>query len=154
MVLTASLFQDLTMSNLKTVPKIALTTDSEYPYRQGSGEYLVINYAKNVTKITSASNFTGEACFVCESDHDLGDIGLMTTSDCPRCSPTITLDLSQCYVEFVLEHSPSVSVCSRPFSALLSHSFLLSYPSPSLFVPSVSVLCFRHLRPILFSLPH
>jgi hypothetical protein len=34
--LTASLFQSLTMSNLKTVPKLALTI--EYPYRQGSGE--------------------------------------------------------------------------------------------------------------------
>jgi hypothetical protein len=35
--LTASLFQSLTVSNLKTVPKLALTM--EYPYRQGSGEY-------------------------------------------------------------------------------------------------------------------
>ena len=34
--LTTSLFQNLTVSNLKTVPKLALTT--EYPYRQGSGE--------------------------------------------------------------------------------------------------------------------
>ena len=41
----------------------------------------------------------------------------------------------------ILRPSPSVSVCSRPFSTLLSHSFLLSYPSPSPFVPSVSVLC-------------
>jgi hypothetical protein len=34
--LTASLFQNLTVSNLKTVPKLALS--NEYPYRQGSGE--------------------------------------------------------------------------------------------------------------------
>ena len=34
--LTASLFQSLTMSDLKMVPKLALT--KEYPYRQGSGE--------------------------------------------------------------------------------------------------------------------
>ena len=34
--LMASLFQGLTVSNLKTVPKLALTT--EYPYCQGSGE--------------------------------------------------------------------------------------------------------------------
>ena len=34
--LTASLFQGLTMSNLKTVPKLVPTT--EYPYRQGSGK--------------------------------------------------------------------------------------------------------------------
>ena len=32
----------------------------------------------------------------------MGDIGSMTTSDCPRCSPTITLDLSQ--GQRVLEH--------------------------------------------------
>ena len=69
-------------------------------------------------------------------------------------SSSISSIPTRCYVEFVLEHSPSVSVCSRPFSTLLSHSFLLSYPSPSLLVPSVSVLCFRHLRLILFSLPH
>ena len=34
--LTASLFQGLTVSNLKTVAKLAPTT--EYPYRQGSGK--------------------------------------------------------------------------------------------------------------------
>jgi predicted membrane channel-forming protein YqfA (hemolysin III family) len=34
--LTASLFQGLTILNLKTVPKLAPTT--EYPYRQGSGK--------------------------------------------------------------------------------------------------------------------
>jgi len=34
--LTTSLFQSLTMSDLKTVPKLALT--KEYPYCQGSGE--------------------------------------------------------------------------------------------------------------------
>src|SRR5277367_3479207 len=34
--LTASLFQSLTVSNLNTVPKLALT--KEYPYRQGSGK--------------------------------------------------------------------------------------------------------------------
>ena len=34
--LTASLFQGLTVSNLKTVPKLAPT--AEYPYRQGSGK--------------------------------------------------------------------------------------------------------------------
>ena len=37
-----------------------------------------------------------------------------------------------CYVEFVLEHSPSVSICSHPFSALLLCSSLLFCPSPSL----------------------
>ena len=43
----------------------------------------------------------------------------------------------------------SVSVCSRPFSALPSHSFLLFCPSPSPFVPSLSVFAFRHFRLIL-----
>ena len=37
--LTASLFQSLTISDLKTVPKLAPT--KEYPYRQGSGELLI-----------------------------------------------------------------------------------------------------------------
>ncbi|KAF8235412.1 hypothetical protein L208DRAFT_1257409, partial [Tricholoma matsutake] len=41
-------------------------------------------------------------CFVCESDHDLGDIRSMSTSDCPWCSPMISLDLSQ--GQHVLEH--------------------------------------------------
>ena len=45
---------------------------------------------------------TGSACFICESDHNLGNIGTMTTSDCPRCSPTVTLDLTQ--GQHVLEH--------------------------------------------------
>ena len=49
-----------------------------------------------------ASNFTGEACFICEGDHDLGDIRSITTSDCPLCSPTIVLDLS--HGQRVLEH--------------------------------------------------
>jgi hypothetical protein len=39
-VLTASLFQGLTVSNLKTVPKLAPTT--EYPYRKGSGKHMII----------------------------------------------------------------------------------------------------------------
>lgn len=48
------------------------------------------------------SDPTGSACFICESDRDLGYIGTMTTSDCPRCSPTVTLDLTQ--GQRVLEH--------------------------------------------------
>ena len=58
-------------------------------------------------------------------------------------------DVNNCYVEFVLEHSPSVSVCSRPFSALLFCSFLLFCPSPSLLIAPVSVLCFRPICLIL-----
>ena len=56
-----------------------------------------------------------------------------------------------CYVEFVLEHSLSVSVCSRPFSTLLSYSSLLFCPSPSPFVASMSILCFRLFRLILLA---
>jgi len=44
----------------------------------------------------------GSACFICETNHDLGNIGTMTTSDCPRCSPTVTLDLT--HGQRVLEH--------------------------------------------------
>jgi hypothetical protein len=53
-------------------------------------------------ELTTVSNFTGDACFVCETDQNLGDIGSMTTSDCPRCSPTVVLDLLQ--GQRVLEH--------------------------------------------------
>ena len=45
---------------------------------------------------------TGSACFVCETDQYLGDIGRLNTSDCPRCSPTIALDLTQ--GQRVLDH--------------------------------------------------
>ena len=37
--LAASLFQSLTVSDLKNVPKLALT--KEYPYRQGSGRLFI-----------------------------------------------------------------------------------------------------------------
>ena len=52
--------------------------------------------------------FPGDACFICESDHNLGDIGSMTISDCPRCSPTITLDLSQ--GQCILQHIGSYMI--------------------------------------------
>ena len=42
--ITASLFQSLTVSDLKTVPKLAPT--KEYPYRQGSGESLLKDFSK------------------------------------------------------------------------------------------------------------
>ena len=54
-----------------------------------------------------------------------------------------------CYVEFVLEHSPSVSVRLRLFPSVLRPSitfFLLSDPFSS---HPLSVLCFRHFRLIL-----
>ncbi len=55
----------------------------------------MLNFSPQITGI-------GNACFVCESDWDMGNIGSMTTSDCPRCSPTVALDLSQ--GPRVLEH--------------------------------------------------
>lgn len=57
-------------------------------------------------ELTSASDFTGDACFICESNHDLGDIRSMTTLDCPWCSPTVVLDLSQgqCILEHIGSH--------------------------------------------------
>jgi len=36
-------------------------------------------------------NLQGYACFVCETDEDLSDIGAEKTLECPRCSPTVTL---------------------------------------------------------------
>ncbi|KAF9001173.1 hypothetical protein BDQ17DRAFT_1426738 [Cyathus striatus] len=76
--LTASIFQSLTTSDLKHVPKLDPTR--QYPYRE-SGGY---------------------ACFVCETDCDIGDIGHLDTSECMRCSPPTTLDLTQ--GQRILEH--------------------------------------------------
>ncbi|KAF8161442.1 hypothetical protein B0H34DRAFT_673382 [Crassisporium funariophilum] len=76
--LSASLFQGLAVSDLKNVPKLKPT--QEYPYREASGS----------------------ACFICESDRDLENIGSITTSDCPQCSPAVTLDLTQ--GQRVIEH--------------------------------------------------
>ena len=45
------------------------------------------------TDFKELTTVTGDACFVCETDQDLGDIVSMTTSDCPRCSLTVMLDL-------------------------------------------------------------
>ena len=73
--LTASIFQSLTTSHLKSVPKI--TPSQEYPYREASGR----------------------ACFVCETHEQIED---HRTSSCPRCSPTVPLDLSQ--GQRILEH--------------------------------------------------
>src|SRR5271168_704608 len=66
--LSASLFQSLTISYLRRVPKFS--PSKEYPYREASGR----------------------ACFVCESDQELVELG---SSDCPHCSPSVALDLSQ-----------------------------------------------------------
>lgn len=69
----------------------------------------------------------GSACFVCESDQYFGEIGRLKTSDCPRCSPTIALNLTQ--GQRVLDHigahilfdaavinsqSPLCGLCLRP----------------------------------------
>jgi hypothetical protein len=72
------------------------------------------------------SRIVGSACFVCESDHDIASIGSMTTSDCPRCSPTVTLDLSQ--GQHVLEHvgshilyDPAIIHSAEPLCGLCLH---------------------------------
>ena len=44
----------------------------------------------------------GNACFLCNDDRDLGDVGGLNTSSCPQCSPTVALDLSQ--GQRILEH--------------------------------------------------
>ncbi|PPQ92922.1 LOW QUALITY PROTEIN: hypothetical protein CVT25_006605 [Psilocybe cyanescens] len=73
--LAVSIFQELTVSNLKNIPKTAAS--KEYPYRLASGA----------------------ACFLCNDDEQFADIG---SSDCPWCSPTVALDMSQ--GQRVLEH--------------------------------------------------
>ena len=60
--------------------------------------------------------------------------------------------LTWCYVDFVLEYSPSVPVRLRLFPSVLRPSItffptILSFSVP--FVPSVSVFAFRHFRLIL-----
>ena len=94
--LTASLFQSLSLSDLKSVPKLAPT--KEYPYREASGKQQTIASASYLMFFLCL----GGACFICESDYDLGHIAVTTISDCPRCSPTVTLDLTQ--GQRVLEH--------------------------------------------------
>ncbi len=44
----------------------------------------------------------GNACFLCNDNRDLGDVGGLNTSSCPQCSPTVALDLSQ--GQHILEH--------------------------------------------------
>ena len=44
----------------------------------------------------------GYACFVCKTDEDFGQIGGQKTVECPCCSPTVILDLSQ--GQHILEH--------------------------------------------------
>ncbi|KAF9552115.1 hypothetical protein CPC08DRAFT_792038 [Agrocybe pediades] len=75
--LTSSLFLALTSSESTMIPKI--TAMQEYPYREVSGK----------------------SCFVCESDQNLAAVG-DNASDCPRCSPTIALDLKD--GQRVLQH--------------------------------------------------
>ncbi|KAF8814766.1 hypothetical protein BYT27DRAFT_7229300 [Phlegmacium glaucopus] len=38
---------------------------------------------------------TCNACFICDGDHNLDNIGSTTASNCPHCSPTVILDLTQ-----------------------------------------------------------
>ncbi|KAF8816845.1 hypothetical protein BYT27DRAFT_7067843, partial [Phlegmacium glaucopus] len=65
-------------------------------------------------------------CFICESDRDLGHIKVMTMSDCPRCSPTVTLNLTQ--GQHVLKHvglhipyNPGVIQSIKPLCGLCLH---------------------------------
>ncbi|KAF9003280.1 hypothetical protein BDQ17DRAFT_1242113, partial [Cyathus striatus] len=44
----------------------------------------------------------GYACFVCETDHDVGEIGCLETCECPWCSLSVALDLTM--GQHMLEH--------------------------------------------------
>ncbi|PPR03132.1 hypothetical protein CVT24_008485 [Panaeolus cyanescens] len=78
--LAASIFERLTQNELKTVPKIAITT--EFPYRE----------------------HTGKSCFLCvnNSGKDMKDLSTSNTSICSNCNPEVILDHSQ--GQRVLEH--------------------------------------------------
>ncbi|KAF8962782.1 hypothetical protein BDZ97DRAFT_2020851, partial [Flammula alnicola] len=73
--LAASLTQELTVSQLKSIPKFGPTRD--FPYLEASGR----------------------ACFLCDDSAELAESAI---SHCPKCSPTVDLDLSQ--GQRVLEH--------------------------------------------------
>lgn len=55
------------------------------------------------------SNFIADGYFVCESDNGSRDIGSMTPSGCPQCSPTIVLGLSR--GQRLLKHIGSHMLC-------------------------------------------
>ncbi|KAF4612577.1 hypothetical protein D9613_012728 [Agrocybe pediades] len=74
--MSASLFQALQKAQLKAIPKLTTPTQ-EYPYRETSGS----------------------ACFLCSDDEGFAHLG---TTECGRCRPNVTLDLSQ--GQRVLEH--------------------------------------------------
>ncbi|KAF6746501.1 hypothetical protein DFP72DRAFT_823118 [Ephemerocybe angulata] len=76
---TALLLERLSVSDLKSLPKVTAT--SEYPYRERSGR----------------------ACFLGDmGDKDLTDIANANTAECAQCVPSVKLDLSQ--GQRVLEH--------------------------------------------------
>jgi hypothetical protein len=65
-------------------------------------QLLVSNSPLQFNTCLTMINYQGYACFVCETDKDLSDIGTQKTLECLRCSPTVILDLS--HSQRVLEH--------------------------------------------------
>ncbi|KAF8056026.1 hypothetical protein FPV67DRAFT_686987 [Lyophyllum atratum] len=66
--LAASLFEQLALKHVKAIPTVSASR--ELPYREASGE----------------------ACFVCESDDNLGEVEDGESIMCPKCPPTVFLD--------------------------------------------------------------
>ena len=104
-------------------------------------------YIRQMSKVDSR---TAQIANLAEPSHLSGHpfLGVLVPWDgCPR-----SVDLTPLLRRIC---SRTFSVRLRLFSALLLCSSLLFYPSPSPFVPSMSVLCFRHfrliLRPVLVS---
>lgn len=96
--LAASLMEQLTVSQLTSVPKVAAT--KEYPYRETAGENFNSTRNNNHTAlIYLTENSIGNACFVCKDNNNFIDDG---TAECLLCSPTVMLDLS--HGQRVLEH--------------------------------------------------
>ncbi|TEB26935.1 hypothetical protein FA13DRAFT_1795184 [Coprinellus micaceus] len=73
-----SLYSKLSVSELKSTPKIALSKD--FPYREVGGK----------------------ACFICEDECQISDLGLANMIECKYCDPLVALDTSQ--GKMVLEH--------------------------------------------------
>ena len=93
--LAASIFQELTVANIKNIPKT--TPNKEYPYRLGSGESFTHNNGQIL--IYFIEIITGAACFLCNDDERFANVG---STECPWCSPAAVLDMSQ--GQRVLQH--------------------------------------------------
>ncbi|KAF6745690.1 hypothetical protein DFP72DRAFT_1077229 [Ephemerocybe angulata] len=106
--LSALILAKLSTEDLKLAPK--LSPSSHFPYREAGGK----------------------ACFLCEDERDLGNIGTASTVECEYCDPAPTLDVAQS--QRVLQHmgahilfDPKISATDEPCGLCLRPSPLCKY---------------------------